>query len=114
MSLDTLPRRRIATEETAKGFRLNATAEGPTFIVEVSEHDEKDLAKAIKSTLGADLASNIIETRAEFKKKGIPLAIPDLKGFIEKQNEKPPLPKTGGKTMKSRPWPTIKESLKSE
>lgn len=89
MSLDTLPRRRIAAEETAKGFRLNATAEGPTFIVEVSEHDEKDLAKAVRSTLGADLASNIIETREEFKRRGIPLAIPDLKGFIEKQKEKP-------------------------
>jgi len=89
MSIDTSPRRRIAAEETAKGFRLNATAEGPTFIIEVSEHDEKDLAKGVETSLGAELASHIIETREEFKKKGIPLAIPDLKGFIEKQNEKP-------------------------
>jgi len=85
MSIETPSRRRVAVEETAKGFRINATAEGSEFITEVTENDEKDLAKAVRTSLGADLASIIIETREEFKKKGLPLAIPDLKAFVEKQ-----------------------------
>jgi hypothetical protein len=88
MSFETPPRRRIGAEETARGFRLTATAEGPDFVIEVSESDQKDLAKAVRSTLGAELASMIIETRKEFVERGMPLAIPDLKAFVEKQTSK--------------------------
>lgn len=88
MSFDTPVRRRIGAEETARGFRLTATAEGPDFIITVSESDQKDLAKAVRTSLGAELASMIIETRQDFEIRGLPLAIPDLKAFIEKQTPK--------------------------
>ena len=89
-SFETPTRVRINASETAQGFRLDCTAEGPTFIVNVSENDERDLARAVKTTLGAQLASYILQTRDEFKAKNIPLAIPDLKGFVEKKTEKLP------------------------
>lgn len=82
----TPSRRRINAEETAKGYRLSATAEGDDFIVKVNENDTKDVAKAIASNLGAALASMIIETRREFKNLNLPLAIPDNLKFIEDQN----------------------------
>ncbi len=86
---NTPSRRRINAEETAKGYRLSATAEGDDFIVKVSEQDAKDVAKTVASTLGASLASMIIETRKEFKNQHIPLAIPDHLKFIEDQNKPP-------------------------
>jgi len=100
----TPSRRRIHAEETAKGFRFNATAEGDDYTVTVSEHDEKDIAKVVKTTLGAELASMIIETRKEFVDKKIALAIPNMVKFIESQSSvlssavsaKKSLPKTGG------------------
>jgi len=81
----TPSRRRINAEETAKGFRFNGTAEGEEFLIEVTETDKHDVAKTIKTTLGAELASMIIETRNEFKLRNIPLAIPNLKAFCESQ-----------------------------
>ena len=90
----TPSRRRINAEETAKGYRLSATAEGDDFIVKVSENDTKDLGKTVESTLGASLASMIIETRKEFEKNKLALAIPSMVKFIEDQNTPPKVTKS--------------------
>jgi len=83
----TPSRKRIAVEETAKGYRISATAEGADFDVQIKEGDEDDIGKTIHTTLGAQLASMVIETRQEFKNHHIPLAIPDLIKFIESRGE---------------------------
>ncbi len=98
----TPSRRRINSEETAKGYRLGATAEGDDYAVQVKDADEADVGKTVHTTLGAELASIIIETRAEFNKNGIPLAIPDFVKFIEEQ-KKPRLETKIPTTVKVKP-----------
>jgi len=99
----TPARRRINSEETAKGYRISGTAEGEDFVVTVSESDKTDIAKPILTTLGAELASGILATRVAFRQAGLPLAIPDLKTFIEQQTKPTPpiLVKTKGKEVKA-------------
>ena len=97
----TPARRRINSEETAKGYRISGTAEGEDFVVTVSETDKKDIAKPIYTSLGAELASAILATRVAFRKAGLPLAINDLKTFVEEQSRpKPPVKvKVNGKEV---------------
>jgi len=111
MSFETPERRRLAAKMTGQGYSIEATIEGKGFIIELQEAEGDDVANKITTTQAVELASTILNTRAEFVKRGIPLAIPDFPKFIEERKKKMSETKVDEKITKMKKIPprTIKE-----